>query len=86
MQRTTGSLVRSLPNLKEIFLRELPSIYDLIKGKIGSIDPLRSLGGLVFGNLQIAALVLGKGNINLNDYAFSAIPGIENLTFKNLAR
>jgi len=84
--QTTGSLVRSLPNLKEIFQRDLPPIYALIKGKIGSIEPLRSLGDLVSGNPQIAALILGKGNTNLNDYAFSAILDIENLSFKNLAR
>ncbi|PSB41592.1 hypothetical protein C7B80_30200 [Cyanosarcina cf. burmensis CCALA 770] len=84
--QTIADLVRALPNLKDISLRDLPPIYDLIKGKIGSIDPSRSLGDLVSGNPQIADLILGKGNINLDNYPLSSIPGIENLPLKNLAR
>ena len=84
--QTIGDLVRALPDLKDISLQNLPPIYDLIKEKISGIDPLRSLSNLVSGNPQIADLVLGKGEINLDDYALSSIPGIENLPLKNLAR
>ena len=84
--QTIGDLVQALPNLKDISLQDLPPLYDLIEGKLSGIDPSRSLGELVSLHQQIADLVLGEGNINLNDYDLSSIPGVENLPLKNLVR
>jgi predicted chitinase len=82
-QQTLASLVNALPDLGNIPLNQVKPLADLVQGNLAELA-LKSINFNDFGNQPLAAIAhtpalsnLSLDQLNLSQYSFTQIPGLE---------